>query len=136
MWSKTKKKVESFLADSLKGRLEFNCSNYRMHDGIGRIYITFDKQEIFNMCTLRRDYYRTPKDGEVSQVEFLEAFHEYQNSSIEDSLKSDNSLLRMLAVLDRRVGKRTLENLKDKMEFEEELVKRFFELRCSLEGIV
>ena len=52
-WSKRKKNVESFFADSVKGRIELRSTRYRgTHDEEGRGYITFDKEEIWNMCTL------------------------------------------------------------------------------------
>lgn len=63
MWSKTKKRLESYICNSLKDRVDFFCSNYRIHDGIGRTYITVDGNEVYNMCTLKRDYYREPKEG-------------------------------------------------------------------------
>lgn len=46
MWSKTKKHLESFICNSLRERIEFHCSNYRIHDGIGRTYITVDGEII------------------------------------------------------------------------------------------
>ncbi len=56
--------------------------------------------------------YRQPKEGVYSQVEFLETAREYFNNPIEVSLKSDNMIIKILALLDRRIGKRTLENIK------------------------
>lgn len=63
MWSKTKKRLESYICNSLKDRVDFFCSNYRIHDEIGRTYITVEGNEFYNMCTLKRDYYREPKEG-------------------------------------------------------------------------
>lgn len=134
MWSKTKKQLESFLCNSLKDRVEFFCSNYRIHDGIGRTYITVDGNEVYNMCTLKRDYYSLPKECVYSQVEFLEAVNEYMNSPIEDLLKSDNTLIKILVLVDKRIGKRTLENLKDTVADDEEIVQYFYKLRCKAEG--
>jgi hypothetical protein len=135
MWSKTKKHLESYLCNSLKKRVEFHCANYRMHDGIGRSYITVDSKEVLNMCTLKRDYYRTPVEGTYSQVEFIETVHNYFNSSIEECLKTQNPLVKILVILDRRIGKRTLLNMKESIEKEERMVKYFYELRCDAEGI-
>lgn len=134
MWSKTKKQLESLICDSLKGRVEFFCSNYRMHDGIGRAYITVDGNEVYNMCTLKRDYYRKPKEGVYSQVEFLEAAREYLNNPIEISLKSTNVIIRLLSLLDKRTGKRTLENMKTTISNEECIIQYFYRLRCEAEG--
>ncbi|MEL7602420.1 MAG: hypothetical protein AAGU77_04615 [Bacillota bacterium] len=135
MWSKTKKQLRSFLCDALKDRVDYFCSNYRMHDGIGRSYITVDGKEVYNMCTLKRDYYYQPKEGVYSQVEFLEAVHVYLNSSMEELLQSDNTLIKILVTLDRRVGKTTLVNLKDTIANDQEIVQYFYQLRCNAEGM-
>ena len=135
MWSKTKKHLESLICDSLKERIGFHCSNYRMHDGIGRVYVTVDGKEVFNMCTLKRDYYRTPVEGIYSQVEFIETVHLYFNTPIEEALKTHNPLVKLLLVLDRRVGKRTLEKLKVNIENEEDIIRYFYKLRCEVEEI-
>jgi hypothetical protein len=79
-----------------------------MHDGIGRTYITVDGKEVYNMCTLKRDYYRTPVECTYSQVEFIETVYRYLNTSIEDCMKTQNPLVKMIVILDRRIGKRTL----------------------------
>ncbi|WP_426351292.1 SF0329 family protein [Alloiococcus sp. CFN-8] len=135
MWSKTKKHLQGFLCTSLKERVDFFCSNYRIHDGIGRTYITVDGNEVYNMCTLKRDYYQQPKEGVYSQVEFIEAVNEYLNSPIEALIKSNNTLIKILVILDRRVGKRTLRNMGDTIITEEEIVQYFYRLRCDAEGI-
>lgn len=135
MWSKTKKHLESLICDSLKERIGFHCSNYRMHEGIGRVYITVDGKEVFNMCTLKRDYYRTPIEGTYSQVEFIETVHLYFNTPIEEAVKTHNPLVKLLLILDRRVGKRTLEKIKVNIGNEEDIIKYFCELRCEAEKI-
>lgn len=135
MWSKTKKHLDSLICDSLKERIGFHCSNYRMHDGIGRVYITVDGKEVFNMCTLKRDYYRTPIEGTYSQVEFIETVHLYFNTPIEEAVKTHNPLVKLLLILDRRVGKRTLEKIKVNIENEEDIIKYFCELRYEAEKI-
>lgn len=58
-----KKRLESYICNSLKDRVDFFYSNYKIHDGIGRTYITVDENEVYNMCTLKRGYYREPKEG-------------------------------------------------------------------------
>lgn len=135
MWSKTKKKLDGIICDSLRSRIEFHCSNYRIHDGIGRIYITVDKKEGYNMCTLKRDYYRTPVEGIYSQVEFIETLYKYLNSKIEDCIESQNPLVKILLILDRRVGKRRLIKMKESIEKEEEIIRYFYKLRCEAERI-
>lgn len=135
MWSKTKKQLESFICDSLKGRIKFHCSNYRIQDGIGRTYITLDGKEIFNMCTLKRDYYGNRKAGVVSQVEFMEVLGEYFHSSIEKCLKSNNLIINILLILDRRIGKRTLLSMKEKIDNTVDIIKYLYNIRCNAEGL-
>lgn len=136
MWSQTKKKLENFTCDSLKDRVKFFSSNYRMHDGIGRTYIAVDGVEVYNMCTLKRDYYRHPKPGCYSQVEFMEAVDVYLNESIENLFKPDNPLIEILILLDRRIGKRTLINMKSGIESKTDIIQYFYNLRCNAEGII
>jgi len=45
-------------------------------------------------------------------------------------------MVRLLAVLDRRVGKRTLEKLKDEVDKQPEWLKKFYLLRLEAEGII
>ncbi len=135
MWSKIKKQLEGIICDSLRERVEFHCSNYRMHDGIGRTYITVDGKEVYNMCTLKRDYYRTPVEGNYSQVEFIETVYKYLNTPIEDCMKTQNPLVKMLLILDRRIGKRTLIKMKESIENEDTIIQYFYRLRCDAEKI-
>ncbi|UPM52843.1 hypothetical protein MY490_13495 [Gottfriedia acidiceleris] len=54
--SKVKKKLEGFICDSLKNRVQFTVTNYRKaHDQLGRAFITVDKKEVLNMCTITSD---------------------------------------------------------------------------------
>ncbi|TSI11682.1 nonribosomal peptide synthetase [Lysinibacillus sp. BW-2-10] len=48
-FSKLKKTVESFLCDSLKGRVELHAAVYRhAHDQPSRVWLTFDKKQLFS----------------------------------------------------------------------------------------
>ena len=106
-----------------------------MHDGSGMTYITIAGKEVYNMCTLKRDYYRTPVEGTYSQVDYREILRKYFNTSIEESLNIENTLVKILVVLDRRIGKRTLISMKESIENEEDIVKYFYKLRCEAEGV-
>ncbi|WP_425448307.1 SF0329 family protein [Dethiothermospora halolimnae] len=135
MWTKTKKRLENFICDSLKGRVEFHCSNYRIHDGIGRTYITVDGIEVYNMCTLKRDYYSNPKKGLISQVEFMKSVEKYFLSPIDKCLESKDTAMKILVVLDKRIGKRRLKKMKGKINNETDIIKYFYKLRCDAEGL-
>ncbi|WP_342601097.1 hypothetical protein MHB48_08880 [Psychrobacillus sp. FSL H8-0483] len=59
---------------------------------------------------------------------------QYSNFSIEDALISKDIIVQALALIDKRLGKRRLENL----EFNSgthPLVMKFFQIRCEGEGI-
>ena len=63
-------------------------------------------------------------------------FEEFDNQSIEDSLKSENMIVRIFAILDRRVGKRRLINMHSTLNPQEEIFNLFFSIRINAEGIV
>ena len=158
-WSKRKKKVEEFFSDPVKGRVELRSTHYRgTHDEEGRGYITFDKTEIWSMCTLSFysiEYERieeivnsdgiTPyeaqkiaheelaSEGNLNQYTYYDSLDEYCNNSIETSMESGNLLIRCLAMLDSRLGKRRLRNMD--LSKESPKVIQFYNIRCECEGI-
>lgn len=166
-WSKVKKRLDSFKCDSLKERLQFTVTNYRRaHDQLGRAFITVDKKEVINMCTitsetaLNRRTYEIKREkhipytdwsqesviwdeahewvldeGIFAQYDFFDAVEEYFLLPIEESLKSNNMLIKIFALVDRRVGKRALEKMKQSILCEKEIVQFFYTLRCKAEGI-
>ena len=79
---------------------------------------------------------KVEEEGIFAQYDFFEAVKAFLNSPIEESLKSDNPIIKSLAVIDKRIGKRTLSKLKEPMKHEKsELVKYFYNLRCEAENI-
>ncbi|WP_319004991.1 SF0329 family protein [Mesobacillus jeotgali] len=166
-WSKVKKKLDNFKCDSLKERVQFTVTNYRRaHDQLGRAFITVDKKEVLNMCTItseialnRREYEikrekQIPytdwsqnriiweeahdwvlEEGIFAQYDFFDAVDEYFQQPIDESLKSSNMLIKIFALIDRRVGKRTLEKIKESILSENEIVQFFYKLRCEAEGL-
>ncbi|MBU2714339.1 SF0329 family protein [Zooshikella harenae] len=158
-WSKRKKKVEEFFSESVKGRVELRSTHYRgTHDEEGRGYITFDKTEIWSMCTLsfysieyerieeiveREDItpYEAQKiaheelasEGKFNQYTYYSSLDEYCNNSIEESIESENLLMRCLAMLDARLGKRRLRALD--LSKESQKVLAFYKIRCECEGM-
>jgi hypothetical protein len=158
-WSKRKKKVEGFFSDLVLGRVELRSTHYRgSHDEEGRGYITFDKNEIWSMCTLsfysieydRIDeiveresiapyeaqkiaYDVLASEGKFNQYTFYDSLDEYCNNSIDSSLTSDNLLIRCLAMLDARLGKRRLRALD--LSEESKKVVDFYKIRCECEKL-
>ena len=68
---------------------------------------------------------------EYTDEEFCEALMVYRNQDIKDSINSENPLVKMFAILDRRVGKRTLNDIKEMSEYYPEWLKKIYELRIS-----
>lgn len=59
----------------------------------------------------------------------------YINQSITESLDDENAVVRMFAILDRRVGKRTLVKLASNIDSQPEWLQKFYWLRVDVEGI-
>jgi hypothetical protein len=74
-------------------------------------------------------------DGIYAQYDFFDALEEYFSSPIEKSLKSADMLIKILCLIDRRVGKRTLVKMNQTIKDENEIIKNFYILRCSAQGI-
>lgn len=142
-WSGMRKYLEQeMLAECLHGRVRYNCTYYAGMDGWGLFEIYIDDKLIkrFSLDTVntyfikngyientdpygREEYwedfwkvldavplkFRT----EYTDKEFSDALGHYRNQSIEESITSENPIERMFAILDRRVGKRTLVSLKE-----------------------
>ena len=65
--------------------------------------------------------------------DFLSAVLEFHNLSIQDALNSEDYIIKILAILDKRVGKRTLQKIRDAEEYKKypEWVRQFYELRLK-----
>lgn len=72
---------------------------------------------------------------EYTDDEFCEALEQYRNQSIQNSISSENPLVRMFAVLDRRIVKRTLKSLAVHEDIHPEWLKQFCKLRYDAENL-
>ena len=161
-WSSTRKKLEEdYLCPALRGRVRYFATTYsKCPDHEGRAAILVDGVEV-----LKSSYYEyapafwklqselrrleeadwreaAPKagqtvleDGLFDQRDFYAAFQELDNQSIEASLASENPIVRIFALLDRRLGKRRLAALEETMEQELDWVRSFYFLRMEAEGV-
>ena len=75
------------------------------------------------------------EEGIFDERTFYAAFQEFDNQSIESSLESANQLVRIFAILDRRVGKRRLEAMWESLIREENILRDFYFLRLDAEGM-
>ena len=60
----------------------------------------------------------------------------YDDQDIEMSLNSANLIVRIFAVLDRRVGKRRLTLMKKKIQEKSDTFQEFFAIRAKAEGLL
>ena len=162
-WSGIRKRLEEeFLAESLRGRIQYYAVSYsKCPDHEGRAAVRFDGEEILKSNAFDYEKYaalheqklhrENPemsfgeawkkagvaalRDGCFDQWSFYRAFEEFTTQSIEDSLNSENAIVRMFAVLDRRVGKRRLVKLAERFSEEPEWLQRFYIIRFEAEGI-
>ena len=160
-WSGMRKKLETeYLAQSLRGHIQYFVTRYpESHDGEGRAAILYDGREILKGCflnaLLKADVYHrhhghtscTPvgwdnmddlmlKLGIFDPFCFYGAFAEFDNQSIEASLNSDNLIVRIFAILDKRVGKRRLALMRENISNEPETFQEFYAIRANAEGLL
>lgn len=78
----------------------------------------------------------TSEHGLMDAYNMMLYIHEYLNVyNAKECLDSGNYILKMLAVLDRRVGKRTIRRLADGIADEPEWLRKFIILRAEGEGM-
>ncbi len=164
-WSGMRKYLEqNMLADSLRGRIRYGCTTYVGMDGCHIFEICIDNiqakrfsWETVNTYFIDNGYTQNPhpsgigeywaefwslldkypldKRTEYTDEEFCEALEEYRNKDIQDSMNSFNPLVRMFAVLDRRIGKRTLTKIYGTLNEQPEWLRQFYVLRFEAEKI-
>ena len=164
-WSGIRKKLENdYLCPALRGHIQYFATSYwESHDQTGRAAIRLDGVEVLrsNYYAYEQNYWNryqvlrregvgeddpkapfrmahegTLNDGCFDNIFFYEAFHEFDNQSIEKSLTSENPLVRVFALLDRRLGKRRLLALEESMEQELDWVRAFYVIRMQAEGLM
>jgi len=67
----------------------------------------------------------------LSKSNFIVVANKFLSISIEESLEGNDILLNILALVDRRVGKKRMLNMADKMKLKHPVVQYFYELRLS-----
>ncbi len=158
-WSGLYKWLNACLCEELKGRITYFLTRYhKVHDAYGRAAILLDGKEL--VCFSWIEMYRQEaavdalwrEDKSRSDLElyaamkpqwdanctwcdmdFLEAVLKFRSLSIQDALNAENGIIRILAILDRRVGKRTLQKLAQSASDQQDppWVRQFYELRLS-----
>ena len=160
-WSGIRNKLEKeYLAKSLCGHIQYYATSYsKSPDHESRAAIRYDDKEIisgsyWNNWTKAHLF---PKDakyekrmnkefafiddialklGVFDQCSFYKAFNEFDNQSIEESLISEDLIVRIFAILDRRIGKRRLLAMKDTILNEPTTFQEFYAIRINAEGLL
>lgn len=164
-WSGIRDKLENdYLCPALRGHIQYFATSYsKSHDHEGRAAIWLDGVEVLRSNyydyyqnywnryqALRREgagvddpkapfqlaYEGALNDGCFDNWFFYEAFGIFDNQSIEKSLVSENPLVRIFALLDRRLGKRRLLALEESIEQELDWVRAFYVIRMQAEGLM
>ena len=164
-WSGMRKYLEEEMpAECLKGRIRYGCTSYKGMDDCKVFEICIDGNSVkrFSWETVntyfinngfkqnsdpygKTEYWaefwdlldNTPisERTEYTDGEFCDALAEYRNQDVQKSISSDNPLVVMFAILDRRIGKRTLLGIKSLMDFKPLWLRKFYELRIDAERI-
>ena len=132
IWSKLRVKVRANLCKELRDRLDFHVTAYRKsHDSdYGRAWISVDGHQIASWSCFEQLLHPLPLEklrarfpggwrvfeydrfaserGIYSEREFKLLLGEYLNLDPHAALSSAVPLIRMLAVIDKRIGARTL----------------------------
>jgi len=146
------------LAESLRGRVRYGCTSYAGMDGCHIFEICIDGKQIkrFSLETVNSFFidqgytanknptgigeywkefwmllekYPITERTEYTDEEFCNALEKYRNRDIQESLNSNNPIIRMFAVLDRRVGKRTLAKLESELDKQPKWLRQIYLLR-------
>ena len=160
-WSAMRKYLEQeMIADSIKGRIRYGCTTYVGMDGWHIFDISIDSNQVkrFSLETVNTYFinngYKTNNNPfgtdeywsefwsllesvsvnertEYTDEEFCSSLEVYRSQNILDSIYSENPLVRMFAILDRRLGKRTL--TKQDVDQQPTWLQQFYNLRINAE---
>lgn len=156
-WSGLQKQLTDFLCGDLKNRITYFLTRYHeVHDSYGRAAIRLDKREMvcfswIEMYYQEEDLHAIWKEtgvwddsnpdlkrkwdaqGTYYEMDFLSAATAFLQMPIDDALVSENYIVRIFAILDRRVGRRTLRKIKEEGDYQNlpDWVRQFYELRLN-----
>jgi hypothetical protein len=131
-WSKLKQQIEARFADSVRGRMAIHITRYGpgVSSMMTRGWLTWDGEEILNLSTIEWLLGRET----FSRFDLTDALESYLNLSIEDALCSSNTIIRAIAMLDRRVGKRRLQQVVIDATTHP-FIMQLYTLRCTAEHL-
>lgn len=158
-WSGLNKQLKNMLCDTLKSRIKYFLTRYHdVHNAYGRAAILLDNKEI--ICFSWIEMYHQDNDlseayavnrelsydhiriqlkekwdyeCEYCEMDFLEAVTQFRSMSIQEALDSDNYIIKILAIMDKRVGKRKLKQIAAEKYYDNYpvWVQQFYTLRLG-----
>lgn len=154
-WSGLKKQLEQFLCEEFRGRIAYFLARYhQVHNSYGRAAIRLDGNEL--VCFSWIEMYQQDADlglqwqengaydekalkekwdraKNYHDLDFLDAALQFLRMPIAQALESENYIIKIFAVLDRRVGKRRLAEIARRREYAAypDWVRQFYELRLN-----
>lgn len=158
-WSGLNKQLSDSLCEPLKNRITYFLTRYHdVHNAYGRAAVRLDKTElvIFSWIEMYNQenavsemhanhglsFYEAEEklkpewdqNCTYCEMDFLSAANDFLQMPICDALNSENYIIRIFAILDKRIGKRTLQAMKSSNSYKAlpEWVKQFYELRFSI----
>jgi hypothetical protein len=157
-WSQLKKQLKDRFAGSVAASIDLNQTRYRhSHDQEGEFWISFSGSRIFSagsmtylsaladLAAKHKAEGATPAEAyekawtvmEASGLMLLEQINRdlfgSLSQTVEEMLVHRNPIIRALAVIDSRYGKRRLATFDP--DAEHQLVQHLYRLRCEAEGL-
>ena len=154
-WKGMKKYLEQdMLCDSLKGQVVYHCTHHPRFSGLGTLFsVSLCGKVIKKFCAayawsqlnkkgvslsyiddVDNDIPVSERD-EYTQYDFSEALDAYRHIPIKQAITNNNPIVRMFAIVDRRIGKRTLMSLRDQVDKQPDWLKPLYLARLESEGI-
>ncbi|MBQ2953961.1 MAG: hypothetical protein IJE07_10495 [Clostridia bacterium] len=143
---------QDLLCSALRGRVSYHLTRYSKFGSSGSCAsVSLDGQPVkkfgflYAIAQLSRkgllaagqypwDVPMEARD-EYELWEFTDALKTFRNQPITASVRSGNPIIRMFAIVDRRVGKRTLVKLQESLSDQPEWLRKLYVARMAAEGI-
>lgn len=154
-WSKLRADLLEFITPKLRGRIDYHLTTYRkLSEQAHEVWITIDRERVFSASYFRHAraenvvWWRRKvslsaggKEGKTAEDiltsreihdagDVVSSFRTYLDLDPQIALTSTDPILRALAMVDRRIGTRTLRSVRVESK-EHSLVKRFRDLRVE-----
>ncbi len=104
---------------------------HREPNGRGEFLFDKENREVEDMARLQ-----SINEGVVDSCEVPHMIKKYLGQDIKASISDENPVIRLLAILDRRVGRRTLQSIKTTLDEQPEWLREFYKLRLEGEGMI